>query len=283
MQKRILILGGTGMLGKPVIQQLAEDGFQVRVLSRNIEKAKTIIDGSAEIVKGDVTEMDNLKSALEGCHGVHVSVGGKVDQVSAENVSLLAKQMGIEQITYISGATVHERNRWFSMVEQKLNAEKAIRQCGVPFTIFCPTWPMEQLPRFSKGGKPSLLGEQPLPVHWFAASDLARMVTKAYQEKAAQNKRFYIYGPEAMTMKTALERYCSKFYPAVNNIRVIPLWLAKLMSLISGNEKLKFASTLMGYFNEAAETGDPSEANQILGAPETTLEAWMETVKNKGE
>ena len=283
MQKRILVLGGTGMLGKPVVQRLKEDGFQVRVLARDVEKAKAQFDGSIEILQGDVTDMHRLESALEGCYGVHISVGGEVDQVSAENVAALAPQLGLEQITYISGATVAEKNRWFPMVAQKLDAEKAIRACGVAHTIFCPTWPMEQLPRFARNGKPSLIGKQPLPVHFFAAQDLAHMVSKAYQLEEAKNKRFYVYGPEAMTMKTALERYCARFHPVVEKISVMPLWPAKLLGALTGNEMLKFASGLMAYFDKAPETGEPSETNEVLGAPETTLDAWMESLKSKGE
>jgi hypothetical protein len=36
---------------------------------------------------------------------------------------------------------------------------------------------------------------------------------------------------------------------------------------------------MMAYFDKAGELGDPTEANQILGAPKTTLDAWMEQKK----
>lgn len=279
MEKRILVLGGTGLLGKPTTHQLKSDGFQVRILARDVEKAHNMFDDGFEIVQGDVTDISALEKAMAGCYGVHISVGGPVDQVSAENVAKLAPQLGVERISYISGATVAEENRWFPMVTQKLEAEKAIRNCGVTFTIFCPTWPMEQLVRFARGGKPSLIGKQPMLVHFFAAQDLARMISKSYQLAEAQNKRFYIYGPEAMTMKTALDRYCTRFHPEVNSISVMPIWLAKLLGTLTGNEMLKFASGLMAYFDKAAEVGDASEANAILGAPATTLDAWMESLK----
>jgi uncharacterized protein YbjT (DUF2867 family) len=282
---KILVLGGTGLLGGPVVRRLLADGFKVRLLARDPEKAHAAFDDASaeaagfEIAAGDVTDRGSLERAMEGCDGVHISVGGPVDQLSAENVAALAPKLGLEQITYISGATVAEKNRWFPMVAQKLEAEKAIRACGVAYTFFCPTWPMEQLVRFARGGKPSLLGKQPLPVHFFAAQDLARMVSKAYQLEAAQNKRFFVYGPEAMTMKTALERYCAVFHPEVEKVGSMPLWLARLLGTLTGNEMLKFASGLMSYFDKAAETGDPTEANQILGAPATTLDDWMETLK----
>jgi hypothetical protein len=32
----------------------------------------------------------------------------------------------------------------------------------------------------------------------------------------------------------------------------------------------------MAYFDKVGELGDPTEANQLLGAPTTTLDAWIE-------
>lgn len=282
MAQRILVLGGTGMFGKPTAFQLTADGFQVRLFVRDITKAQTLFGEELEIVQGDVADLASLEKAMADCFGVHISVGGPVDQLSAENVAALASKLGLERVTYISGATVAEKNRWFPMVAQKLDAEKAIRNCGVPYTIFCPTWPMEQIVRFARGGKPSLMGKQPLPIHFFATQDLARMISQAYQSDEAKNKRFYVYGPEAMTMKTALERYCAKFHPEVEKISVMPIWLAKFLGTLTGNEMLKFASGLMAYFDKTSEVGDPTEANKILGAPATTMDTWMEFLGSKG-
>ncbi len=39
MKKRVLVLGATGVLGRPVARKLREDGFQVRIMTRNLEKA----------------------------------------------------------------------------------------------------------------------------------------------------------------------------------------------------------------------------------------------------
>jgi hypothetical protein len=82
-----------------------------------------------------------------------------------------------------------------------------------------------------------------------------------------------------MTMKTALERYCAVFHPEVKKVSVLPLWLAKTLGTLTGNEMLKFASSLMAYFEKTAEVGDASEANQLLGAPKITLGVWLESQK----
>lgn len=276
---KILILGGTGMLGAPVTRRLQVDGFEVRLLTRDPEKARTMFDDSYEIVAGDVTDLDSLEQALEGCLGVHISVGGPVDQLSAENVVALAPRLGLERVTYNSGATVFEQNRWFTMTEQKLNAEKAIRDSGLPYTIFCPTWPMEQLPRLAMGGKPLIIGDRPVPYHWFAADDLARMVSNAYQREEAMNQRLVIHGLQAMTMVEAMERYCQAFHPEVESVSMMPIDAAKSMAASTGNDMLMFFAELMAYFDKVGEMGDPAEANQLLGAPTTTLDEWIKKRK----
>jgi NADH dehydrogenase len=270
----ILVLGGTGLLGAPVTRRLQADRFHVRLLARDPGKAGEMFEG-LEIVPGDVTDMASLERAMEGCSGVHLSVGGPVDQLSAENVAALASRLGVARITYVSGSTVSEENGWFPMTAQKLAAEEAIQACGVPYTIFCPTWPMEQLPRFARGGQPLLIGNQPTPNHWFAADDMARMVSAAYQTGAAANKRLFIHGPEAITTLEALERYCQAFHPEVESVPVMPIEAARASAESTGNQMLGFFAGLMAYFEQVGEPGDPTEANQLLGAPATTLDAWI--------
>jgi nucleoside-diphosphate-sugar epimerase len=52
-ERRILVLGGTGLLGAPVARRLRADGFAVRVLSRDPEKARRMFGPSIEVVAGD--------------------------------------------------------------------------------------------------------------------------------------------------------------------------------------------------------------------------------------
>jgi len=273
--KKILVLGGTGLLGGPIARRLQSDGVEVRLLARNPEKARAMFGDSFEVVVGDVTDPAALEDALRGCDGAHISVGGSVDQRSAENVAAIAPRLGLKRITYISGSTVFEQNRWFPMTAQKLNAEEAIRECGVPYTFFCPTWPMEMLPRYARGGQPLMIGDRPLPTHWFAADDLASMVTTGYRSEEAANKKLFIHGPEAITRVQALERYCGVFHPEVGTISRMPIETANAVADSTGNDMLKFFAALMAYFERVGEMGDPEEANRLLGAPTTTLDEWL--------
>jgi uncharacterized protein YbjT (DUF2867 family) len=242
---------------------------------RSAEKAHALFGQTFRLFEGEVADCASLEWALAGCDGVHVSVGGEVDYVSAENVATLAPRLGLKQITYVSGSTVSEQNGWFPMVQQKLMAEKVVRECGVPYTIFCPTWPMEQLPRFVRDGRAMLIGELPTPYHWFAADDFAAMVSNAYQREAAVNKRLYVHGPEAILMKDAMGRYSKAIHPEIEGVSVMPIAAARTLAIATGNGMLKFAAELMAYFKKVGEPGDPAVANQILGAPTTALDAWI--------
>ena len=276
MKRRILVIGGSGMLGKFVAWQLREGGFQVRIMARDLEKTRAQFDEGFDLFAGDVTDMGSLEAALDDCHGVHISVGGAADQISAENIATLAPKLGLEHITYVSGSTVREENGWFPMTAQKLAAETAVSQCSVPYTIFCPTWPMEQLPRFVINGQATLVGDLQTPWHWFAGEDFGRMVANAYQSEAALGKRLFVHGPEPITMKAALERYCEAFYPEIETVMVMPLDVARSAAEATGNRALGFFAELMAYFQKVGEPGDPTEANQLLGTPTTTLDAWIE-------
>ncbi len=280
MAERILVLGGTGLLGGAAARALAAVGWEVRVLTRRGDRALGRVGDDIEVVAGDVTDHESLHHAMIGCFGVHISIGGAADFTSAQNVCSLARETGIGRITYISGATVCEENRWFPMVAQKLEAERVIVDSGLPYTIFCPTWPMEMLERFARSGKPFMMGAQPYPLHWYAVDDLGRMVTNAYRVSAAENKRLYVHGPEGIPMKEALQRYCNRIFPDSKKVSVMPIAMAKLMGTLTGKPELKFAARLMEYFDRVGEMGDPAEANALLGAPRMRLEEWLDARAN---
>jgi uncharacterized protein YbjT (DUF2867 family) len=275
--KRVLVLGGTGMLGAPVAHRLAEDGFEVRALSRHPAQARARLGPTAEIeiVRGDATDRHDVRAAVARCDIVHVSMGPPGERVCVELAVRAATEVGAERIGYVSGTTVAEEHRWFPMIEEKLGSEAFVRGSAVPWTIFRPSWPFEQLPRFARGGKPFLLGDIPHAWHWFAADDMGRMVSASYRSPEAANRTFFVHGPEALTLRAALERYCATVHPDAPPIHVTKLWLARTIGVLTRNAQLRFAAALMAYFTKVGEGGDPTKTDRILGAPTTTLDAWL--------
>ena len=280
MQKTILVLGGTGLLGQPVARRLQADGFKVKIMTRDAARANKLFDSSFQVLAKDPANGADLEQALEGCYGVLISLPTEVEQQVAELVAKSAARCGVQRIGYVSGATVASENRWFAQIDRKARAEEAVRGAGVPYTIFCPTWFMESLPAFVTGGRASVFGKQPHPFHWVAAEDYARMVSTAFGVEAAANKRLFVLGPEALSMRDALQTYITAFNPEVKSVSTMPFWVANSIALMSRNEKLKSVSQLMAYFEKTAERGDPAEANKLLGAPQTTLAQWIAARKS---
>jgi len=281
MDKTILAIGATGTMGEPVARRLNKDGFRVRVMTRDTNKARKMFDESFEIVVGDVIDKNSLEKPLDGCFGVHINLSGYNEQIGVENISSVASQKGLERISYTSGTNAFEENAWFPLTKMKLLAEKAIYESGISYTIFCPTWVMESLAKFIRGNSASVIGKQPNPFHWMASDDYARMVSGSYLLDEAANKKFFIHGPESILTHEALRRYCSVFHPEIKKISTMPHWLANIIATIIRNKEMKYACDVLGFFEKIGESGDPTEANSILGAPKITLDEWLKQRKAK--
>lgn len=288
MDQRVLVIGGTGMLGAPVVRRLREDGYKVRLLARNPAKAKETFGDGYEVVHGDVERPESLEAALTGCYGVHVNLSGgpraedydRIEFQGTANVARAAARCGVRRLTYISGASVCADRTWFYWARTKFAAEAAIRDCGVSYTIFRPSWFLESLPWFVKGSRALLIGKQRASLHWLAAADYAAMVSRAYRIPSTENKTLYVYGPETMPMGEALRLYCSIAHPQAR-VYSAPTWLVALAALATRDAKLRDGARLMRYFQDVTETNDPAEANALLGAPTTTIRQWCEEQRGR--
>jgi NAD+-dependent farnesol dehydrogenase len=66
---KVLLTGGTGFLGRNVARSLAARGHELRVLAREASNLEGLPPGAA-VVGGDVTDLDSLQRAAEGCAAV---------------------------------------------------------------------------------------------------------------------------------------------------------------------------------------------------------------------
>jgi uncharacterized protein YbjT (DUF2867 family) len=287
MNQKILVVGATGMLGEPVARELARQGYAVRVLARNPQKAGEKLGPGFEIVSGDVEKPETLPAALAGCDGVHINLAGgptaesyqRIETQGTAHVVKAAAQAGVQHITYLSGASVDIHRTQSIYCKAKLDAEKAIQAGGVAYTVFRASWFFESLPLFIQGNQAIVIGKQPNPVHWLAAGDYARMVVKAYQTPAAARQIFPIYGPEALPMMDALKYYCATVHPGMK-ASTMPIWLARLMGKLTGNLSLSDIADFLAYYETIFEQSDPTPANQVLGAPTMTLAEWCTHISN---
>jgi uncharacterized protein YbjT (DUF2867 family) len=126
---RLLITGGTGLLGHLVTPLLRDAGCEVRVLSRHSHPS----EGGIEYVTGDLLKGEGIEPAVDGVETIlHLAGGTKGDAEATRNLVRAASQAGVQHLVYISvvGADRVPLG-WF---QSKLGAERAVADSGLPWT-----------------------------------------------------------------------------------------------------------------------------------------------------
>lgn len=71
---KIAILGGGGKTGKFLVEQLLEQGYQLKILLRNPDKFK-IENPLIEVVQGDAVDETSIRTLLRDCQAIISTVG----------------------------------------------------------------------------------------------------------------------------------------------------------------------------------------------------------------
>ncbi len=113
----VIVFGGTGFLGRPLVRRLAIEGATVRVAVRHAEGAHSVLhadglDGVA-VFRADVRDQSSLVTAIAGADAVvnavsaYVEKGGvtfeSVHEKGAETVAREATAAGVARLVLISG------------------------------------------------------------------------------------------------------------------------------------------------------------------------------------
>jgi uncharacterized protein YbjT (DUF2867 family) len=140
----ILVTGGTGALGRLVVQRLRDAGRNVRVLSRRSREAEAGI----EFMTGDLTTGEGIEPAADGVETiVHLAGSAKGDEDKTRNlVQAASSQTRLPHLVYISvvGADripVASRvdRAMFGYFASKRAAEKVVEDSGLPWTTLRAT------------------------------------------------------------------------------------------------------------------------------------------------
>jgi uncharacterized protein YbjT (DUF2867 family) len=145
----ILVTGATGRQGGAVLRHLLERGMPVRALTRDAgtPRARALAAAGVELAQGDMDDVDSLKRAMTGVHGVYSvqdfwTVGARREVQQGKNVADAALASGVEHLVFssVGGA---ERNSRIDHFESKGEIERYIRSRGLPATIIKPASFME--------------------------------------------------------------------------------------------------------------------------------------------
>jgi dihydroflavonol-4-reductase len=163
-----LVTGGTGFIGRAIVERLVANGDPVRALARSDASAKALAELGAEPVRGDVLDLDALASAMDGCDLVYHAAGAnafcvrdpspmfEVNVEGSRTVVRAAARAGVRRVVYTSsaatlgeasgtiGAEESPHRGWFlsDYERSKFEAEQAVfaaaRETGVELVCLNP-------------------------------------------------------------------------------------------------------------------------------------------------
>lgn len=133
----VLVTGGTGRLGRPLVERLLRDGAGVRVLSRRPRPPGD--DRPYEWARADLGNGEGLPAAVRGAGTiVHCATDGRTDVRQTRRLIQEAHRSGrAPRLVYISIVGVG-RIPFFSY-RQKLAAERLLESSGLPWTVLRAT------------------------------------------------------------------------------------------------------------------------------------------------
>jgi NAD(P)H dehydrogenase (quinone) len=140
-RKRFLIAGGTGSTGRSAVKILMEQGYSVRafVHSEDERSASLRIQG-ADIVVGDLLNLDDTRNALEGvgaAYFVYPISPGLVEATAY--FAQAAKEAGVGSIVNMSQISARRESKSHAARDHWI-AERLFDQSGIPVTHLRPTF-----------------------------------------------------------------------------------------------------------------------------------------------
>jgi uncharacterized protein YbjT (DUF2867 family) len=128
MPSRILITGGTGLVGALLLQQLATTRRSIRALVRSEAGARRVRELGAEPVVGDLADRRTLAAAVSGVDRLFVSSSAHPNQsVLQGNLIEAAAEAGVRRVVKLSAGKASPTSpvalkRWHFETEQQIAA-----------------------------------------------------------------------------------------------------------------------------------------------------------------
>ena len=144
---RILVTGGSGVVGTGTVTELLGRGHSVVLLARHADQDARQWPHGVTPVKGDVADLDSITGAADGCDAV-LHVAGIVDESPPEasfdrvnvqgtrNVCAEAERAGVSRLVFVSSLGAPEGASGYH--KSKREAEQIVRQFRGNWTICRP-------------------------------------------------------------------------------------------------------------------------------------------------
>jgi uncharacterized protein YbjT (DUF2867 family) len=245
--KKILIVGGTGVLGQEIVQQLLKKQFLVFILTRYPEKAMALQTAGAVLLKGDLTDKASLRAACEGKTAILAVAHGlmgrgkyaseKIDKIGQRDLIDVAVQTGISYFSFMSvvGASpTHAIDFWCD----KWAIEQYLEQSGLTYNIIRSTSFMELHVGAFLGksilsqNKVILFGKGANLTNFVSVKNVSQLIIGCMKNPAYHNQRFEIGGLDNLSRLEIVAQYAQKSEKWVKITHVPNLVLRVLSKII---------------------------------------------------
>ncbi|MDQ3282148.1 MAG: NAD(P)H-binding protein [Acidobacteriota bacterium] len=290
---KILVTGGTGVIGEGVIPELIARGHQVRLLSRHADEDAKQWPG-VEPFQGNVADPASLTNAATGCDAVlHIAgiVTENPPKVTFQSVNIdgtqnlidEAKRANVQRFVYVSslgadrGATDYHKS--------KFEAEKVVERSGLDWTIVRPgnvygpgdevITTILKMVRMLPAIPVIDNGEQQFQPIWH--EDLAKMLAAAVERRAVAKQVLEAAGPEITTMNDLIRRFAE--ITGRSPVRLpVPMALAQLATRAANSiVSLPVDETKLEMLKETNIVRGKSAA-EVLGVETTTLDRGLRSL-----
>lgn len=186
----ILVTGGTGKLGRHIVERLLLMGRTVRVLTRDAGVAR--LPAGVEVVEGDLERPSTLAAALDGVDAVHLLGTTGADHAPLQTggeILAMAAEADVRRITVLSPGDGQER-------------DEAVRGSGLEWTFL---WPIDLMANTlgwgdairAEGRVREPYGERrTASVH---EADVADVVSTILTDGGHAGRSYVLTGPQALS------------------------------------------------------------------------------------
>ena len=263
-EDRVLILGGTGFIGKRLVSELTGKNIRLRLLVRDPSKVPTTIlkNKNIEIVRGDIVRGDGIKEAVRGIHTAYYlvhSMGSKsmrkstefarMDKSAAENFVNFADAAGVKRTIYLGGLgevgknlSAHLRSR--DEVAEILSSGKlhaTVLRAAVIIGAGSASFAMLKylVERLRVMICPKWIDTRIQPI---AVKDVLAYLIGCLLNPDTAGKKFDIGGPEVLTYRKMIQQYTESvgipkriiFRTPVLSSRLASYWASLITPIPSG-------------------------------------------------
>ncbi|WP_437767249.1 NAD(P)H-binding protein [Sorangium sp. So ce281] len=284
--RTVLVLGGTGLTGRRLVEALLQEGFLVRCAVRNLDAARARLPAAAELVRGDIADRASIEEAVRGCEAVFNCVHTLSPQKGAapgetfvdtelrglENVVAACRIHGARRVLYVTflGITPDTRSIW---ARGRWKAEQMLLGSGLDVTILRPGqivgrggFGFDTTLANARRRVALILGGGRNRMQNIALDDLVHYLVRSLDEPRTFGRAFDVGGDEAFTtdeMVDVAARVLGRRPPW--KLHLLPWLLAPFAGLferLAGLPRGAFADLLLGL--DADLVGDVGPIRAII-------------------